>query len=121
MQPWIWILICVAALALGFLAGVIYRKAVAAKQLNSAEEEARRILSEAIHTAETKKKEALIEAKEEILAAKNEADAELKERRKEVARQERRIAQKEESLDSKTEALEKKDSLLNEKHRAADE
>ena len=121
MQPWIWILICVAALALGFLAGVIYRKAVAAKQLNSAEEEARRILSEAIHTAETKKKEALIEAKEEILTAKNEADAELKERRKEVARQERRIAQKEESLDSKTEALEKKDALLNEKHRAADE
>ena len=121
MQPWIWILICVAAAAVGFFAGIIYRKTVAAKQLNSAEEEARRILSEAIHTAETKKKESLIEAKEEILAAKNEAEAELKERRKEVARQERRIAQKEESLDSKTEALEKKDALLTEKHRAADE
>ena len=118
---WLALVLCAAALALGFLIGWIYRKTVAAKRLHSAEEEARRILSEAIHEAETKKKESLVEAKEEILAAKNEAENELKERRKEVARQERRIAQKEETLDSKTEALEKKDAALNDKHRAADE
>ena len=118
---WLALVLFVAALALGFLIGWIYRKTVAAKRLHSAEEEARRILSEAIHEAETKKKESLVEAKEEILAAKNEAENELKERRKEVARQERRIAQKEETLDSKTEALEKKDAALNDKHRAADE
>ena len=110
----------VLGVAIGFVIGVAHRKKVAAQELDSAEAEAKRVLTEAIHTAETKKKEALIEAKEEILAAKNEAENELKERRKEVSRQERRIAQKEEALDSKTDALEKKDALLTEKHQKAD-
>ena len=63
-------------------------------------------------TAETRKKETLLEAKEEILSSKNEFDREVKDRRAELTRLERRVAQKEEALDKKSETLEKKDELL---------
>ena len=96
-------------LLIAFPLGVQYRKKVAEAELGSAEEEAKRILSDAIKTAESKKKEALVEAKDEIHRMRTEADKELKERRSETQRQERRLQQKEESLDRKTENLEKKE------------
>ncbi len=99
-------------IAIGTAIGITYRKRVAEKAIGSAEAEARRILDDGIRAAETKKKEALIEAKEEILRQRNEAEAEIKERRSELSRQERRVASKEETLDRKTEALEKKDEQL---------
>ena len=98
--------------ALCFFLGVQYRRKVAEAELGSAEDEAKRILSDAIKSAEAKKKEALIEAKDEIYKMRSEADKDVKERRSEVTRQERRLVQKEESLDRKMEALEKKDETL---------
>ena len=56
------------ALVIGIPVGILYRKKVAEKEIISAEEEARRIINEAIKSAENKKREALLEAKEEILA-----------------------------------------------------
>lgn len=50
-----------------FLLGIRYRKRVAEKEISSAEEEATRIINEAIKSSESKKREALLEAKEEIL------------------------------------------------------
>ena len=50
-----------------FFLGIRYRKTVSEKEISSAEEEGKRIINEAIKSAETKKKEALLEAKEEIL------------------------------------------------------
>ena len=107
----------IAGALIGILIGYLVRKAGAEKQIGSAEEQAKKIVSDALHEAEAKKKEAILEAKEEILAAKNEADNELKERRKEVSRQERRIAQKEESIDAKLENLEQKENALGEKQK----
>ena len=52
--------------AICFPAGFYYRKNVSEKEISSAEEEGKRIINEAIKSAETKKKEALLEAKEEI-------------------------------------------------------
>ena len=104
-----------------FFIGVSYRRKVAEAELGSAEEEAKRILNEALKTAETKKKEALIEAKDEIFQQKADAERELKERRSEVQRQERRVTQKEETLDKKLENLEKKDEELQKKLRSADQ
>ena len=57
----------VVALVIGIPAGILYRKKVAEKEIISAEEEAKRILNEAIKSAESKKREALVEAKEKIL------------------------------------------------------
>ncbi len=105
----------VIGIVLAFPAGIQYRKRVAEAELGSAEEEAKRVLSDAIKTAESKRREALVEAKDEIFKLRSDADKEVKERRNEVARQERRLLQREESLDKKSENLEKKDEQLTEK------
>ena len=106
---------------IGFLIGVAYRKKASEKAIGSAEEEANRIINKAINEAETKKKEAILEAKDEAHKIRTEADKEIRERRNEVQRQERRNIQKEESLDKKLEALEKKDEILGNKIKQCEE
>lgn len=103
-----------------FPLGILWRKNVAEKEISSAEEEARRIVNEAIKSAESKKREALVEAKEEILKARSEYEREVKDRRSELQRQENRLNQKEENLDRKTENMEKKEETLNRKLTEAD-
>ena len=113
MSPVLWILIALAALAGGFAAGFLYRKKVGEREIISAEEEAKRIINESIKSAESKKKEALLEAKEEIHKSRSEYEREEKERRSELKKQEHRLQQKEEALDRKTDAIEKKTDSLN--------
>lgn len=91
-----------------------YREAEEEK-VGNADEKARQIIDDALKTAETKKREALLEAKEEALRNKNEIERESKERRAEIQRYEKRVLSKEETLDKKSEALEKKESKLNAK------
>ena len=110
----------VVAAAAGVAIGIVYRKKVAEATIGSAQQEATRIVNDAVSKAESKKKEAILEAKDEIHRQRNELERELRERRSEVQRQERRIAQKEESLDRKTENIERKDEQLNNKIKAAD-
>ena len=97
---------------IGFAIGCAYRRKSAEASIGSAEEEAKRILGDAIKNAETKKKELLIEAKDEIFQMRQETDKDLRERRSEVQRQEHRLQQKEESLDRKIENLEAKEEKL---------
>ena len=111
----------VVGVIVGVIFGIIFRKNVAEKAIGSAEEQAKKIVNDAMHEAEAKKKEALLEAKEEILTAKNETENELKERRKEVSRQERRIAQKEENIDAKMATLDQKEAALGDKQKQLDE
>ena len=111
----------VAAGVVCFFVGIAHRKKQAELAMGSAEQEAKRIISEAIKTAEAKKKEAVLEGKDEIHRLRNESEKELSDRRKEVQRQERRIQQKEETLDKKIENLENKDEILNGKIRQAEE
>ena len=82
--------------AVFFFLGISYRKKIAEKEISSAEEEARRILNEAIKSSESKKREALLEAKEEILRSRSEYEKEEKSRRADLQKQERRLQQKEE-------------------------
>ena len=98
--------------AVFFAAGILYRKKVAEKQIGSAEEEAKRIINEAIKGGENKKREMLLEAKEEIHKSRSEYEREVKERRAEVSKQERRLQQKEEALDKKIDLHEKKEDEL---------
>ncbi len=114
----------VCAVAAGFVCfflGSEHRKKTAEYTIGSAEQEAKRIVSDAIKTAETKKKEAILEGKDEIHRQRTEQERELNDRRKEVQRQERRIQQKEETLDKKMESLEAKDEALSNKNKQADE
>lgn len=98
-----------------FRFGIKYRKKVAEAEIGSAEQESKRILSEAQKAAESKKREVLLEAKEEIHKSRIELDREIKERRNEIQRFERRLVQKEETLDKKLETFEKKEELLDKK------
>ena len=75
------LIIGVVCLIIGVAIGIFYRKNVAEKTIGSAEQEATRIINDAIKSGETKKREAILEAKDEILKARTEADRELKERR----------------------------------------
>ncbi len=98
-----------------FFIGAAYRKKTSEATIGSAEEQATKLLNDAIKAADAKKKEALIEAKEEILKSRTETEKELKERRSEIQRQERRLVQKEENLDKKLENFEKKEEVYQEK------
>uniref|UniRef100_UPI003FEF027D ribonuclease Y n=1 Tax=Gemmiger formicilis TaxID=745368 RepID=UPI003FEF027D len=98
--------------ALGFYLGGEHRKRTAEAKIGSAEEEAKRIVNDAIKTAEQKRKETIIEAKDEAFKLKSDADKEIKDRRAEITRQERRIDQKEEALDKRTAQMERKEEDL---------
>ena len=112
MAWYIWAAIAVAVAVLFFFIGVIYRKKVAEREISSAEDEARRIINEAIKGGENKKREMLVEAKEEIHKNRTEYEREVRERRADLQKQERRLQQKEESLDKKTDAFERKEEDL---------
>ena len=108
------VLIGVAAL-IAWKTAINYHIKVSEAKVGSAEEKAREIIDDALKTAETKKREALLEAKEENMKAKNDLDKETKERRAEVQRYEKRVLSKEETLDKKLDALEKRELKLSSK------
>ncbi|MCL2821350.1 MAG: ribonuclease Y [Oscillospiraceae bacterium] len=95
-----------------FFLGIVCRKKVSEREIQSAEEKAKRIINDSIKGAENKKREALLEAKEEIHRNRSEYEREVKERRGEIQKQERRLQQKEEMLDKKTEIIEKKTEAI---------
>ena len=126
---WLAALLCAGGLAVGgtvagivaFNGGVKHRKKIAEAAIGSAEAEADRIRKDAVRAAESKKKEALLEAKDEIHRFRQEAERDLKERRIEMQRQERHVQQKEESLDHKIENYEKKEEALAKKQKEIEE
>ena len=89
------IILCIAGFVIGslifFFVGSVYRKKTAEKEIGSAEEEAKRIINDAIKSGESKKREMLLEAKEEIHKSRTEAERENKERRADLQKQERRL------------------------------
>ncbi len=115
MDTIIWIIALVVAIGVGFAIGNLYRKKVAEKEIGSAEQEACRIVNEAMKTAENKSRELLLEAKEEIHKNRTEYEKEVKERRQDLQKQERRQQQKEEALDKKLDQHEKREADLSAK------
>ena len=112
MDPIYIVLIVLGAAVLAvisFFAGISYRKRVGEREIGSAEQEATRLINEAIRSGESRKKELLLEAKDEIHKSRTEHERDVKERRAELSKQERRLQQKEETLDKKAEAFERKE------------
>ena len=103
------VLIVVAAVISHFLT-VSNLKNNAESKIGNAEARAREIIDDAVKTAETKKKESLLEIKEESIKNKNELEKETKERRSELQRYEKRVLSKEEALDKKSEAIERREA-----------
>jgi len=101
--------------------GMYTRKKIAESKMESAENEAKKILEMANIEAENKKKEEIFKAKEEIMSARKDLDQEIRERRGEVQSQERRLIQKEENLERKLDTMEKKEKDLERKHQEIDD
>ena len=73
--------IAVGTLVIGILLGIWIRKRAAKRaeeKISNADEEALRIVNEAIKSAENKKREVMLEAKEDILRSRNEYEKEVK-------------------------------------------
>ena len=102
----------VIAVPVSAIVAVNRRRKADQETIGNAEDKARQILDDALKTAETKKREALLEAKEESLRMKNESEKESRDRRAEVQRYEKRVLSKEESLDKKAELLERRETGL---------
>ncbi len=100
--------------------GVAIRKKIAESKMESAENEAKKILEMANIEAENRKKEEIFKAKEEIMNARKDLDQEVRERRGEVQSQERRLIQKEENLEKKQNIMEKKEKDLENKDKQLD-
>ena len=112
-------LIIGVAVALALIVGIITHfvtvsnlRKNAESKIGNAEAKAREIIDDAVKTAETTKKESLLEVKEESIRTKNELEKETKERRAELQRYEKRVLAKEESVDKRSDVLEHRESKL---------
>ena len=104
------------SLAIGIIVGMTLRKKIAESKIESAEEEAKRLVDLAKVEAENMKKEEIFKAKEEIMNSRKELDQEIKERRGEIQKQESRMIQKEENLEKRSENLEEKEKNLDKEY-----
>lgn len=117
----LWLVIVIAVICFGIGAVIFWFVSKSSTQksyeskIGSAEEKARDIIDDALKTAESKKREALLEVKEESIRVKNDLEKETRERRNELQKYERRVLQKEESLDKKNEQVDKLQNSLNQK------
>lgn len=120
IQTFLLVVAVIIALLVGIAAGYFLRKSIAESKLGAAEEEARKLLDEALKQAETKRKEILVEARDEVHRIRQEAERDNRERRRELDRMERRLFQKEESLDKKLDNIEQKDQVIRAKEAAVE-
>ena len=118
MSPLVALITFVIVAPITWLAATAYHKKTYESKVGSAEEKSREIIDEALKVAETKKREALLEAKEESLKTKNELEKETKERRAELQRYERRVLSKEENVEKKADSLEKREAGLQQREDA---
>ena len=103
----IYIIIGVAALAVGILLGKLLFAKNVKNKVEAAEIEAQKIFSEAQLKANTYKKEKELEAKENFVQLKSDHEKEIMIRSKKITEGENRIKQKEQSLHTKEGNLEK--------------
>ena len=106
-------------LILGLLAGAaigfVVRKALAEREVDSAEARAKTIMATAEREAEASKREALVEAKAEALRVRTESEADLKRRAADLDKKEDRFAQREATLDSRASSLDRKEQAIESK------
>lgn len=113
----------IAGLLVGVIIGIVaavfyFRKGFSARQkklqedIVKADSDAEKLVGEAQKTAESRKRELLLQAKEEITKAKVDLERDVRERKAELTKERHRIDLKEEALDKKLENLEQKEDAL---------
>ncbi|MDD2413736.1 MAG: ribonuclease Y [Eubacteriaceae bacterium] len=117
------------ALTIGLIIGIVVafgigyfvRKSIAERKTGSAEEEAKKIVNDAVKDGETQKKELLFKAKEESIELKESIDKEIAQRRGDLQKTENRLIQKEENLDKKNQNLDKSREKLERRNKELDQ
>ncbi|MFO8049387.1 MAG: ribonuclease Y [Desulfosudaceae bacterium] len=111
----------IAAAVLGLIVGAVVaywiKSGVYNKKINSARNEANRIVEDARLRAENLIKEAKLEAKDRLFKMKSDFDAETAETRNELKKQEQRLISKEENLDRKYDQLESREQEIQKKEK----
>ena len=103
----LYIIIAIAALIIGIVAGKLIFAKDTRKKVEEAEQHAQHLIKEAELRAETIRKEKELAAKEKFVQLKGEHDKEVLEKNRRINESENRIRQKEQALNQKTEHLEK--------------
>lgn len=111
------IIIGISCSVVFFVIGYLFRRFRAEKKIQRAEERARIILQDAERYAQSKRKEANLEAKDLLYKMRLEFEKESKGRRQELLNLEKRLIGREENLDRKVDLLEKKERDLSSKTR----
>ena len=106
MEP-ITIIIGVVALVAGIVAGKFIFAKDTQRKVDEADNAAKKIIEDAQKSAETLKKEKLLEAKEKFVQLKAEHDKEIIERNRKISDVENRLRQKEQSVTAKIDQLDK--------------
>src|SRR5450432_4034787 len=101
------IIIAVICLAVGILAGKFIFSKNTKKQIDEASQQSQKILADAQFSAETLKKEKLLEAKERFVQLKSEHEKEVLQRNQKIGESENRIKQKEQQINQKDQSIEK--------------
>lgn len=111
------ILAVLIGLSVGGGAGYYGRRLVSARRIDSAQEEAERILE----TAQEQSRTAVIEAKEESLRLRSEWESELRDQRSEIKRSERRLGNREENLEKRSNNLDRRERRLSQREQQAEQ
>lgn len=107
MELYLPIIIGIAALIAGIILGKILFAKNTKLQVETAEKEAQKIVSDAQIQAESIRKEKLLEAKEHFVQAKSEHDKEVFQRNQKVSDAENRIKQKEQGINQKDQSIQR--------------
>jgi ribonucrease Y len=105
----------IVGLVLGFGAGFLYRKSVAASNAMSIEARAQQLLLDTQRDADSAAKRTVQDAKDEASAMRREGEEDLRGRRDELARQERRMTEEQEELRVKAGRIEARATELEER------
>lgn len=110
------ILIGIAGLLLGGVAGYFLRRYLVDSRIKTVEAKAKEILEQ----AEATKKSIEVQAKDERLALLDEAEREIRKRQQRLNQQEERLQTRQENLDNRFESIEKRERNLNRRQSALD-
>ena len=105
----------IVGLVLGFGAGFLYRKSVAASNAMSIEARAQQLLLDTQRDADSAAKRTVQDAKDEASAMRREGEEDLRGRRDELARQERRMSEEQDELRVKAARIESRATELEER------
>jgi ribonuclease Y len=97
----------IIGLAVGAVAGYFIRHQSSVSRAGGVEAKANALLADAERDAETRRREAVVEAKDEILGLRQAFEEEVKPRRTELDRREERVDQKERLLEEKEREVER--------------